>query len=180
MRNASRAVTTAFVLTMAALTPPALAAGDSGSGNGGSGTMSSCPPGYVLKNGNCYRASSGVLPDRELYRQGRDLALAHQYDKALPILELIRTTDNSMVYTMRGFALRKLGRAEEGVAFYQKALAIDPDNVNTHEYLGEYYVDIGDLDRARAQLAKVFEICGRTECEQFEDLEEAIKTGKSE
>lgn len=139
-----------------------------------------CPKGYVLKNGACTQASSGVLPDSELYAKGRALAVAGYYAEALPILEAITRTDDSMTYTMRGFALRKLGRYHEGVAFYDKALAIDPDNVNTHEYIGEYYVEIGKIELARAELAKVEKLCGGSNCEQYQDLAEAIETGKTE
>ena len=85
-----------------------------------------------------------------------------------------------MVYTMRGFTLRKLGRYQEGVAFYDKALAINPNNVNTHEYMGEYYVEIGKIELARTELANVEKLCGGSDCEQYEDLAEAIEIGKTE
>lgn len=139
-----------------------------------------CPKGQVLKNGACIQASSGVLPNDQLYAKGRALALSGYYAEALPILEAITRTDDSMVYTMRGYALRKLGRYQEGVAFYDKALAINPNNVNTHEYIGEYYVEIGKIELARTELAKVETLCGGSNCEQYEDLAEAIETGKTE
>jgi tetratricopeptide (TPR) repeat protein len=135
-----------------------------------------CPPGTVLQNGRCVRASSGVLPDDELYRQGRSFAKGGYYAEALPILEAVVRTDDSMVYTMRGFALRKLGRTKEGLAFYDKALALDPNNINTYEYLGEYHVETGNLALARAALSKIEAISGR-DCEQYEDLAKAIETG---
>jgi tetratricopeptide (TPR) repeat protein len=130
----------------------------------------------VLKGGSCLHASNGVLPDNELYEQGRALALAGYYAYAAPILEAVSRTDDSMVYTMRGFVQRKLGRFEAGMALYEKALAIDPNNVNTHEYIGEGYVQIGKTDLARVELATVKRICGGTDCEQYEDLARAIDT----
>jgi tetratricopeptide (TPR) repeat protein len=174
---------TGIVLGFAA---PALAAGGGersnggNGGNGGNNAQPNCPAGYVSKNGSCVRADRGVLPDEELYRQGRALALAHYYAEALPILMAINRTDDSMVFTMQGFAMRKLGHYQEGLALYDKALAIDPNNINTHEYMGEYYVEVGDLGRARIELAKVERICGGTGCDQYEDLAEAIETGKTE
>jgi hypothetical protein len=138
-----------------------------------------CPAGTVLKGGACLKVKAGILPDEELYRQGRALALAGAYAEALPILDAVARTDDSMVWTMRGYATRKLGRFEEGMALYDKALAIDPDNVNTHEYRGEAFVTRGDLARARMELALVERLCGR-DCEQFEDLDEAIRTGVTE
>jgi tetratricopeptide (TPR) repeat protein len=174
---------TGFVVGGAALAAPAFAAsGETSNGNSGGSNNSqpSCPAGYVSKDGKCVHASRGVLPDEELYRQGRALALGHHFEEALPILMAINRTDDSMVYTMQGFTLRKLGRYNEGLALYDKALAIEPNNVNTHEYMGEYYVEIGNLESARMELAKVESICGRAGCEQYEDLAEAIETGKTE
>ena len=74
---------------------------------------------------------------------------------------------------MIGYAKRKLGNVDEGMAYYQRALAIDPNNADTREYLGEAYVETGRMDLAKAQLASVQTICG-TECEQYEDLAAAI------
>ncbi|MFO1148305.1 MAG: tetratricopeptide repeat protein [Alsobacter sp.] len=155
-------------------TPPA-----AGQGRTGQKAVPTCPPGTVLKDGSCFKVKAGIMPDRDLYRQGRALALAGAYAEALPILDAIETTDDSMVWTMRGYATRKLGRYEDGMALYDKALAIDPDNVNTHEYRGEAFMTRGDLERARAELALVERLCGR-DCEQFEDLDEAIRTGVPE
>jgi hypothetical protein len=138
-----------------------------------------CPAGTVLKAGACLKIKAGILPDEDLYRQGRALALAGAYAEALPVLDAIVRTDDSMVWTMRGYATRKLGQFEEGMALYDKALALDPDNVNTHEYRGEAFVTRGDLDKARVELALVERLCGR-DCEQFEDLDQAIRTGVTE
>ena len=80
---------------------------------------------------------------------------------------------------MRGYATRKLGRWDEGMALYEKALALDPDNINTHEYKGEAFVVAGRMDQAKAELATLQRLCG-TECEQYEDLAKAIETGEPE
>ncbi|MHB2168712.1 tetratricopeptide repeat protein [Alsobacter sp. R-9] len=138
-----------------------------------------CGAGFVLKAGSCVRVRAGVLGDGDLYAQGRLLAVRGWYAEALPILDAIQRTDDSMVWTMRGFATRKLGRVEEGMALYEKALAIDPNNLNTHEYKGEVFVTAGRLDLARVELATLERLCGRT-CEQYEDLARAIETGQPE
>jgi tetratricopeptide (TPR) repeat protein len=78
-----------------------------------------------------------------------------------------------MVLTMIGYSERKSGNYDVGVDYYYKALAIDPENVNTREYLGEAYVEKGKINRARAELAKIEAVCGTT-CEQYEDLAKAI------
>jgi hypothetical protein len=131
-------------------------AGGAGGGNGGAGIYRGfspdvCPQGYALDQRRrvCVRAHAGILPDEDLYQQGRALALSGFYGQALLILDAVSRTDDSMVYTMRGYATRKLGSFAAGMELYQKALAIDPNNINTHEYIGEGYVSAGRVDRAR-------------------------------
>ncbi len=92
---------------------------------------------------------------------------------ALDTLNAIRDKNDAMVLTMIGYSTRKLGDAEAGIAIYHQALAIDPNNVNTHEYLGEGYIDAGRVDLAEAELDTLRGLCG-TGCEQYRDLAKAI------
>jgi Flp pilus assembly protein TadD len=59
------------------------------------------------------------------------------------------------------------------MTYYQRALAIDPNNADTREYLGEAYVQMGRMDLAKTELVNVQALCG-TECEQYQDLAAAI------
>jgi tetratricopeptide (TPR) repeat protein len=151
-----------------------LALAASGGGNGGSAASTpSCPRGEVYNShtSRCSRSTS-ALDDKDLYRQGRDLALAGRYREALTALNAVKKPD-SMTLTMIGYSTRKLGNYDGGLAYYAKALALDPNNVNTHEYLGEAYAEKGSLDLAKAELVKVSAVCGTT-CEQYQDLAKAI------
>ncbi len=152
-----------------------LAYAASGGGSGSSGTSTpACSTGYVWSTAKskCVKATSSNMDDKTLYAQGRDLALAGRYQEALDALEAVKSQD-SMVLTMIGYSKRKMGNYDEGLAFYQKALALDPNNVDTHEYLGEAYAEKGKLDLAKAELVKVANVCGTT-CEQYQDLAKAI------
>ena len=51
---------------------------------------------------------------------------------------------------------------------------MDPNYAQVREYLGEAYVIQGKLDLARDQLQTIAKICGSDECEEYEDLEDAI------
>jgi tetratricopeptide (TPR) repeat protein len=155
-----------------------LAFAASGGGSSGKGASTpSCPSGQVWNNGKCSKATSS-LDDKQLYTQGRDLALAGRYPEALTALEAVKNQNDAMVLTMIGYSQRKLGNYDEGVALYQQALAIDPNSVNTHEYLGEAYAEKGKLDLAKAELVKVAAVCGTT-CEQYQDLAKAIASAPS-
>ena len=173
----ARAGLVALALSTAGAVGPAFAA--SGGGSSG-GNTPSCKPGYVYDSNKkaCVKATSGLFDDKQLYQQGRALALAGRYEEALGALAAVRNQNDSMVLTMIGYAKRKSGSFDEGMAYYRRALAIDPKNANTREYLGEAYVETGRMDLAKAELANVEALCG-TECEQYQDLAKAI-AGQSE
>ena len=172
----ARAGLVALALSIAGAVGPAFAASGGSSSGGSSGASTpSCPTGYVYDSNKkaCVKASSGLFDDKQLYAQGRALALAGRYAEALDALTAVRNQNDSMVLTMIGYAKRKSGSFDEGMAYYQRALAIDPKNVNTREYLGEAYAEKGRMDLAKAELVKVEALCG-TECEQYQDLAKAI------
>lgn len=73
------------------------------------------------------------------------------------------------ILTYQGFANRKLGRLEQAFSFYQMALAVDPNHLGVNEYLGEYYVQIGELEKAQQQLEKLESLCPFG-CEQAAEL----------
>jgi tetratricopeptide (TPR) repeat protein len=151
----------------------AYAASDGGSSDSGTQTPT-CKTGYVWNenNGRCEPAKSSSLDDNSLYQQGRDLALAGRYEQALTALNAIKRPD-AMTLTMIGYSERKLGNHEQALDYYAKALALEPDNINTHEYLGEAYVEQGHIDLAQAELLKIKAVAG-TDTEQYRDLEAAI------
>src|SRR5437870_9832503 len=49
------------------------------------------------------------------------------------------------VYNLLGFSLRKTGDHPKALTFYKKALDFDADHKGAHEYLGELYVETGQL-----------------------------------
>lgn len=63
------------------------------------------------------------------------------------------------VLTYIGFANRKMGEKQTAFAFYSAALKIAPDHLGANEYLGEYYVELGDMERAQEQLDKLNALC---------------------
>ncbi len=79
------------------------------------------------------------------------------------------------VYNLLGFSLRKTGDYTKALTFYKKALDFDADHKGAHEYLGELYVETGQMPRAMEHLAILEKLCPQG-CEEREDLAMAIKT----
>src|SRR5581483_5366993 len=133
-----------------------------------------CKVGYVYseKTKACVKVNAGLLDGKELFQEGRALAKAGHYNEALAVLAAADQKD-SMVLTMIGYSKRKLGQWDDGMAYYRQALAINPDNANTREYLGEAWLARGRRDLAEAELAKIAAIAG-TSSEQYEDLAKAM------
>jgi tetratricopeptide (TPR) repeat protein len=138
-------------------------------------TVVKCDAGFTYNEARKACVRTTALNDQDLYHQGRMLALAGHYDSAIDTLGAV-TNKNSNVLTMIGYATRKLGRVAEGIAIYHQALAIDPNNLGTHEYLGEGYLAAGRIDLAEAQLTTLESLCGKT-CSQYQALSNAIYAG---
>ena len=77
------------------------------------------------------------------------------------------------VYNLLGFSLRKSGDRAKGATFYAKALDFDPNHKGALEYQGELFVELGQTDKAKANLVKLVALCPQG-CEEREDLEKAI------
>ena len=83
------------------------------------------------------------------------------YDEAMEQLDEAQVAfgPHPDVLTYIGFANRKAGNYEQAIRFYSAALELQPDHVGANEYLGEYYVELGQMNAAYAQLAKLEDIC---------------------
>jgi tetratricopeptide (TPR) repeat protein len=73
------------------------------------------------------------------------------------------------------YATRKLGRTEEGIGYYLQSVALDPHYAQVREYLGDAYIIQGKIDLAKQQLDTIGKICGSTECDEYEELADAIQ-----
>jgi tetratricopeptide (TPR) repeat protein len=100
---------------------------------------------------------------------------AKHYDAALTQLKtLVVKYPQPDVYSLMGFALRKTGDRAQSMTYYRRALDADPNHRGALEYQGELFVELGQLDNARANLAKLDRLCSFG-CEERQDLKEAIE-----
>jgi tetratricopeptide (TPR) repeat protein len=91
---------------------------------------------------------------------------------------ILATHQHADVYNLMGFSLRKSGDLKQAATFYAKALDFDPEHKGALEYQGEMYVELGQIDKAKANLAKLVTLCPKG-CEEREDLETAISSATS-
>jgi Flp pilus assembly protein TadD len=99
---------------------------------------------------------------------------ANDYAAALAKLrDLAEDTQQADVYNLLGFTLRKTGDFKTSLTYYTKALELQPDHKAAREYLGELYVETGNMAKAKEQLAILAKLCPGG-CEEREDLQTAI------
>lgn len=134
--------------------------GNSGGGGGG-GSSSSSDSG---SSSSSVRAAS--LDD------ARVLIRAKKWKSAVSMLKQIVRADpgSAEANNLLGYSLRKTGDYKNAQGFYLKALKLNPKHKGAHEYLGELYVEIGQMKKAQQMLAQLEKLCGNKSCEEYEDL----------
>ena len=98
------------------------------------------------------------------------------YNRAIGLLEKVIADDpqNADAWNFLGFSQRNLKRLDQALDAYRKALAIDPEHLGANEYLGELYLQTGDLAKAKERLEKLDDAC-TFGCDEFDDLQQAIE-----
>ncbi|MFK3795714.1 tetratricopeptide repeat protein [Pseudomonas sp. NPDC088444] len=134
-----------------------------------------CPKGQVWdsKTRKCALQTSQATSDEDRTDYAYRLAKDGRYEEALSLLDTLKNPDTAKALNYRGYATRKLGRTDEGIGYYLKSVALDPNYAQVREYLGEAYVIKGRIDLAQEQLVKIKALCSTT-CEEYEDLADAI------
>jgi tetratricopeptide (TPR) repeat protein len=136
----------------------------------------------ALLIGACVAASGARAVDVVTSRDAPDLTSVRAKIKAkdfkaaiAELTPMLETHQHADVYNLLGFSLRKTGDAKQAYTFYRKALEFDPEHKGALEYLGELYVETGQIDKARENVALLKKLCP-TGCEELADLEQAIAT----
>lgn len=102
---------------------------------------------------------------------------AGDWPRAIRELQALLKSDpgNADVHNLLGYSYRKRAEPDMAQAFfhYHEALRLNPSHRAAREYLGEAYIQTGQLDKAREQLAALERLCGR-QCEEYRDLAAAL------
>jgi tetratricopeptide (TPR) repeat protein len=141
-------------------------------------TTTQCAEGTVWdeKTSTCIKAEDSSLNDDQRFGAVRELAYAGRPDEALAILATMTEGETPRVLTYQGFLLRQTGRVEEGIAAYERAIALDSGNILARSYYGQLLVQMNETEAATLQLAAIrMHGGGGTWAER--SLSDAIATG---
>ena len=75
----------------------------------------------------------------------RELAYAGRPDEAMAILATMTEGETARVLTYQGFLLRQTGRVEDGIAAYERAIALDTANILARSYYGQLLVQMNEM-----------------------------------
>ncbi len=111
---------------------------------------------------------------------GAKLVQGGNHADAIPLLQKAAAAepDTADVHNLLGYSHRKLGDSAAALGFYQKALELKPKHRGANEYLGELYLEMGELEKAEQRLEVLDGACFFG-CEEYTDLKNAIKAYKA-
>jgi tetratricopeptide (TPR) repeat protein len=120
-------------------------------------TTTQCAKGEVWdeKTKACIKSEDSSLNDDQRFGAVRELAYAGRPDEAMAILATMTEGETTRVMTYQGFLLRQLGRVEDSIAAYERAIALDTTNILARSYYGQLLVQMNEMELATLQLAAI-------------------------
>ncbi len=150
-----------LIFGMCALAVPEIATAAGGGGGGG---------------GDGARPSAPVKPEDPQYGQGVKAIKAGKFAEAITLLDgvVARDNTNADAYNWLAYATRKNGDPAKAIPIYEKALTLDPKHRGAHEYIGEAYLMLGDVAKAKEHLSLLDSLCTFS-CSEYRDLKKSIE-----
>jgi tetratricopeptide (TPR) repeat protein len=126
------------------------------------------------------KPSTPAVQEDPTYVEGVNAVKSKNYAAAIRLFEAVVAKDdqNPNAYNWLAYSTRQSGDAAKAIPIYQKALAIDPKHRGAHEYIGEAYLVLGDLPKAKEHLAVLDKLCFLP-CEEYSDLKKAVREYES-
>lgn len=109
------------------------------------------------------------------YDAAKKAIAGRDWHRAIQVLERAAKGDpkDADVQNLLGYSYRKLGHVERAFRHYARALELNPKHLGAHEYVGELWLSVGNLAKAREHLDTLRKLCPAV-CEERADLEKAI------
>jgi tetratricopeptide (TPR) repeat protein len=125
-----------------------------------------------------FAADSGPSPAGDPVLEGAAAAAErNDWAAAQGLLKsaLAKTPGNADYHNLYAYALRKAANPDMSLVFkhYQEALRLDPKHRGAHEYIGEAYLMVGNLPKAKEHLAQLDKLCFLP-CGEYRDLKKAV------
>jgi tetratricopeptide (TPR) repeat protein len=118
------------------------------------------------------------MPEDQDLSDARARIEAKDWPGAVDILRkaVARDPGNAEYHNLFAYSVRHTASPDMNVVFqhYREALRIAPQHRGAHEYIGEAYLIVGDLPKAKEHLAALDKLCFFS-CAEYRDLKKAIE-----
>jgi Flp pilus assembly protein TadD len=119
-----------------------------------------------------------AAPADPVLQQARAAIARLDYPAAAALLReaLARTTANPEYHNLYAYAMRKGPNPDMDTVFkhYSEALRLAPKHRGAHEYIGEAYLMVGNVHKAREHLTQLDRLCFFG-CEEYSSLKQAVQ-----
>ena len=121
-----------------------------------------------------------AAPGAADYAAGKKASDAGNYETANTFLAKASAADptNADSHNLLGYGYRKMGNVEKAFEHYREALRIEPKHRGANEYIGELYLELGDLANAEAHLEVLDKACFFG-CREYTELKEEVEAYKA-
>ena len=116
----------------------------------------------------------------KLYNKAYELVYNKKFDKSIKLLKKIANRKDlgekkADVYNLLGFSYRKQSEPDldKALESYKIAIETNPEHLGAHEYLGELYITLGNMNKANEMLNNLEKIAGTSSMEYIK-LKKAI------
>ena len=103
--------------------------------------------GYAFSANNSISSDADLEPILRLIDGGEYLGAIEQLN-----VELSNDPGNPDILSLLGFSYRKVLNFEDALMFFQSALRVEPEHRAANKYLGEFYLETDQFDKAQTQL----------------------------
>ena len=142
------------------------------SGGSSSSSSSSSSTSYSSSSSD----DSGPYSPTNRFKDINKLIQLEKFAEAHEMLKSLKkvNTDEADRLNLLGFTARKSGDLTAAGDYYQQALTLNPRHTGALEYQGELFIQLGEIDLAKANLAKIDKICWLP-CNAERELKKAIE-----
>jgi Flp pilus assembly protein TadD len=118
-----------------------------------------------------------AAPADPVLAAARQAVARQEYAKAAAQMReaVAKAPANAEYHNLYAYALRKGASPDMDLVFkhYHEALRLDPKHRGAHEYIGEAYLMVGNVAKAKEHLARLDRLCFFG-CAEYTDLKRAI------
>ena len=133
--------------------------------------------GTALSAGDPSAPAVPAMPKDPVMEKVAAATRVHDWPAAQAILKdaLARNPQNPDYHNLYAYTVRKGPNPDMSLVFqhYNQALAIDPKHKQAHEYLGEAYLMVGNVAKAKEHLGQLNQLCFLP-CSEYTELKQAI------